>query len=725
MPARIDNTKRKRFASRLAALPARPGVYIMRNAKQDVIYVGKAANLRNRVRNYFGAPHSLELKTRALVEQIEDFEYIVTQTNGEAMHLEATLVKRHQPFFNVRLKDDKHYPYLRIDVQNEWPRVEIARRVLNDGARYFGPYASASSVRTTLGIVKKLFPWRSCTKTITGTDPRPCLDYFIHRCIAPCTAYCTRDEYDEVIRQTILFLEGKTSEVVKSLKGQMQTASDELQFERAALFRDQLRAVENVAEKQFVERIRPTDEDVFGLARVEGTDEACVQVFFIRGTQMVGRDFFTLDGVKDEPDGEVLVSFLKQFYESAVYIPKHVVVPFSVPEAGLIAEWLTEKRGTKVDVAVAQRGVRRRMTDLARENARESLDMLRVRWLADTDKRDQALTELQEELDLPTYPRRIECYDNSNIQGSSPVASMVVFIDGQPRPQEYRRFRIKTVVGANDFASMAEILGRRFKRWGTSMQQEAAAVAIGASDDEPTLLSSVGTQFIAPGDVTPLADGPSWHPEPVEGRSATSETGDPSGYFAPWLAGGSQPVQGATPPGGIGGVPPSAFESGAQDAQPLDAPNEEDDDALLGWGALPDLLIVDGGKGQLSAALDVMRNLGLKDVPVAGLAKQNEELFVQDLAEPIVLPRTSQALYLVQRIRDEAHRFAITYHRKVRAKSGMESALDSVPGVGPKRKRALLRKFGSLRGVREASVEDIASTVGFTRSLAENVKQYL
>ncbi len=687
MPARTDNTKRARFASRLVALPTRPGVYIMRNAKQDVIYVGKAANLRNRVRNYFGAPHSMEIKTRALVEQIEEFEYIVTQTNGEAMHLEATLVKRHQPFFNIRLKDDKHYPYLRVDVQNEWPRVEIARRVLNDGARYFGPYASASSVRTTLGVVNKLFPWRSCTKTITGTDPRPCLDYFIHRCIAPCTAYCSRDEYDEVIRQTTLFLEGKTGEVVKSLKGQMQAASDAMQFERAALFRDQLRAVESVAEKQAVERIRPTDEDVFGLARVEGTDEACVQVFFIRGTQMVGRDFFTLDGVQDEPDGEVLGGFLKQFYESAVYIPKHVVVPFAVSESAPIAEWLTEKRGTKVNVAVAQRGVRRRLTDLATVNARESLDMLRVRWLADSDKRDQALSQLQEELDLPTYPRRIECYDNSNIQGTSPVASMVVFVDGQPRAQEYRRFRIKTVVGADDFASMTEVLGRRFKRWENSGQDGRAG------------------RFLAPEDAFHLENGSSRHPEPVEGPGAPSDIPAPSD-LATQLSGGSKPVQ---------------------DAQPLDAPSEEDDDddGLLGWGALPDLVIVDGGKGQLSAAIDVMRNLGLKDVPLAGLAKQNEELFVQDLAEPIVLPRTSQALYLVQRIRDEAHRFAITYHRKVRARSGMESALDSVPGIGPKRKRALLRKFGSLRGVREASVEDVASTIGFTRSLAESVKQHI
>ncbi len=640
-PTASDNTKRARFASRLKALPPKPGVYIMRDERGDVIYVGKAASLRNRVRNYFGAPHSLEPKTRALVEDIADFEYIVTGSAQEALHLEATLVKRHQPFFNIRLKDDKHYPYLRIDVQNDWPRVEIARRVLNDGARYFGPYASASSVRTTLSIVKKLFPWRSCTKAITGTDPRPCLDYFIHRCIAPCTGYCSKEEYDEVIRQTVLFLEGKTGEVVKSLKGQMSAAAEALDYERAALLRDQVQAIERVAEKQLVDRVRSTDEDVFGLARDTLADgktgsEACVQVFFIRGRQMVGRDFFTLDGTAGESDAEVLGSFLKQFYESAVYVPKSVVVPFAVPESQLIAEWLSEKRGSKVSIVLAQRGARKRMVDLAAENARESLDMLRVRWLADSSKTESALTQLQDELGLPSVPRRIECYDISNIQGTNSVASMVVFIDGHPRPQEYRRFRIKTVQGANDFASMAEVLRRRFKR-----------------------------------------------SAPAGNGAAAPET------------------------------PPEALAS------------EGDDESLEGWAAIPDLVIVDGGKGQLSAALDVMRDLGLESVPLAGLAKQNEELFVKDLSEPIVLPRTSQALYLVQRIRDEAHRFAIQYHRKVRSKTGMESALDSVPGVGPKRKRALLRKFGSLKAIREAPLEEIAATVGFTSSLAAKVKEYL
>ncbi len=619
-----DNSKRTRFAERLKALPARPGVYIMRNERTDVIYVGKAANLRSRVRNYFGAPHSLEPKTRALVEAVDDFEYIVTTSAQEALHLEATLVKRHQPFFNVRLKDDKHYPYLRIDVQNPWPRVEIARRVGNDGARYFGPYASASSVRMTLGIVKKLFPWRSCTKTITGTDPRPCLDYYIHRCIAPCTSFCTKDEYDEVIRQTVLFLEGRTGEVVRSLKGHMTSAAESLDFERAALVRDQIQAIERVAEKQLVDRVRSMDEDVFGLGRVDS--EACVQVLFLRGRQMVGRDSFTLDGAAGEPDGEVLGSFLKQFYESAIYVPKAVVVPFPVPEADLIEQWLSDKRGSKVVIAAAKRGARRRMVEMATVNARESLQAQRVRWLADASKTEKALAGLQDELGLDAPPRRIECYDISNIQGTSSVGSMVVFVDGHPKPQEYRRFRIKTVAGANDFASMAEVLRRRFKRW--------------------------------------------------EKR-----------------------------PGASDGAAPEADSEG--------------------WGALPDLLIVDGGKGQLGVAADVLRDLGLEEVPLAGLAKQNEELFVKDLSEPVVLPRTSQALYLVQRIRDEAHRFAIQYHRKVRSKAGLESALDSVPGVGPKRKRALLRKFGSLKAIREAPLEDIAATVGFTTSLARKLKEYL
>ncbi len=615
-------------------MPLDPGVYIMRNAEGEVIYVGKAASLRNRMRSYFGSPMSMEGKTRALSESIADFEYVVTHTEQEALHLEAELVKRHQPFFNIRLKDDKHYPYLKVDLTDPWPRVYITRRIAKDGGRYFGPFANAGSVRRTLDIVNKLFPWRSCTKTITGTDPRPCLDYYINRCIAPCTAYCTKEEYDEVIRQVILFLEGRTDEVVRDLKHQMKDASGAMEYERAARIRDQLQSIERVTEHQTVASTKRADEDVFGLAR--GDDDAVVQVLFVRGTRMVGVDSFTLGGAKDETDADVMASFIKQFYESATYVPRRVVVPMQLAEHELIASWLGERRGGPVELLVPQRGERRRQVEMAAKNARESLEMARVKWLADHGKTRAALDQLQEELDLPALPSRIECYDISNIQGTSSVGSMVVFIDGHPRPQEYRRFRIKNVEGANDFASMAEVLRRRFRRARERLLQETGADA-------------------------PEVDG-----------------------------------------------------AGNRKAK---------DDAS--FASLPDLVIIDGGKGQLSAVTDVMREMGVKHIPTVGLAKQHEEIYVQDVSEPVVLPRQSQALYLVQRLRDEAHRFAITYHRGLRSKVGMQSALDTIAGVGPKRKKALLRKFGSVKGIREASAEEIAATAGFTKALAEKVKSGL
>ncbi len=617
---------------RLKAVPRRPGVYLFRNDQGKVVYVGKAASLRTRMRSYFGAPTSLEPKVRHLRAAIADFEYVVTHTEQEALHLVATLVKRHQPHFNVRLKDDKHYPYLKVDLTDGWPRVYITRRVEKDGARYFGPYASASSVRKTLDVTKKLFPWRSCTKTITGDDPRPCLEYYIHRCIAPCTSYCTKEEYDGVIRQTIMFLEGRTDEVLRDLRAQMEGSSEGLEFERAANIRDQIRAIERVTERQTVASTRPADEDIFGLASAGGGTEAMVQVLFVRGTKLVNTDHFTLDGAKDASDGEVLASFLKQFYGSATYIPRRLLLPCAVPEAELLAAWLSERRGGRVELLVPKRGEKRRLVEMAQTNAREALEQARARWLADAGKTQAALDERQEELNLPDPPRRIECYDISNIQGTNAVGSMVVFLDGQPRPQEYRRFKIRSVQGANDFAMLAEVLKRRFRR-ATAPAEPARAA--GGRDGEASL----------------------------------------------------------------------------------------DDAKAQAWRTLPDLLIVDGGKGQLTAALDAMRDLGVEQVPAAGLAKRHEELFVKDMTEPIVLPRTSQALYLVQRVRDEAHRFAITYHRGLRAKRSMQSALDSVPGVGPKRKRALLRKFGTVKAIREAPVDEIAATVGFTSSLAEKVKE--
>ena len=469
--------------------------------------------------------------------------------------------------------------------------------------------------------------------TITGKESRPCLEYYIHRCIAPCTAYSTQEEYGEVIRQTILFLEGRTEEVLRNLREQMNAASEALEFERASHIRDQIRAIERVTETQTVASTRPVDEDIFGLARKDAG--AVVQVLFVRGVKMVGTDHFALDGAGEASDGGVLASFLKQFYESATYVPRRLLLPVEVPEAELLAAWLSERRGRPVQIVVPQRGEKRRLVEMANNNAAEAQDQAHARWLADSGKTQAALDELQEELNLPETPHRIECYDISNTQGTNSVGSMVVFVDGKPRPQEYRRFKIRTVAGSDDFASMAEVLRRRFRR--------------------------------------------------------------------------------ATVPAERGEDPASAS------AAPAHAAREQE--KAQAWRNLPDLVIVDGGKGQLHAALDVMRDLGVEQVPAAGLAKRNEELFVKDMSEPIVLPRTSQALYLVQRVRDEAHRFAITYHRGLRQKRSVQSALDAVPGVGPKRKRSLLRKFGSVKAVREADIDDIAATVGFTRSLAEKVKE--
>ncbi|HSP54026.1 MAG TPA: excinuclease ABC subunit UvrC [Dehalococcoidia bacterium] len=657
MPVR---SPQKKFESVLKALPARPGVYIFRDAKARAIYVGKAASLRNRVRSYFGATHSFEPKVRRLVEQIDEIDFILTGTVQEALLLEATLVKRHQPFFNVRLKDDKHYPYLKIDLKEAWPRVEIARRVRDDGSKYFGPFASAGSVRRSLDLVKKLFPWRSCTKVITGTDPRPCLDYFIHRCIGPCASLCTKQEYDEVIGQTIMFLEGKQEEITRDLRRAMQQASEALEYERAARLRDQVQAIERTTERQVMEVRDRTDMDVFGLAREE--QEAYVQVWFVRKGNVVGRDNFQLDGTAEEADGVVLASFIEQFYESAAYVPPRVLLPQEVEDRDLIEGALSERRGRPVRLWVPTRGEKRMLVQRAMENAREALQQARARWMADSAKKEQALQELQDELNLPSLPGRIECYDISNIQGTSAVGSMVVFINGHQRPAEYRRFRIKGVAGSNDFAMMQEVLKRRFWRQRRETEGEGANEA--AAEQPPH--------------------------EDTDRERVEQELSQPNA--------------------GISMTPPRDGEQPEYDES---------------FGAMPDLLIVDGGKGQVSAAHDALRNLGMGHIPLAGLAKRFEELYVKDVSEPIALERTSQALYLVQRVRDEAHRFAITYHRDVRKKSGIRSALDEIPGVGPKRKKALLRKFGSVKAIREATVEEIAATPGFTRSAAEKVLERL
>ena len=607
-----------------------------------MLYVGKAANLRNRIRSYFGSPTNLEPKIRKMVGHVADFEYVVTESEAEAVILENTFIKRDRPRYNARLKDDKTYPYIKIDLNEAFPQVYFTRRVLQDGARYFGPYASAGSIRKTMNLLKRLFPYRSCTKAITGTDARPCLEYYIHRCAAPCIGNVTREEYRQVIQQVILFMEGRTESVLRDLKQKMRAASEALEFERAAILRDQVQTIERVNEAQKVVSQKRGDEDVVALAQSGG--EAWVEVFFIRNGKLTGRDHFLMEGTQDEQPAHVLDQFVKQFYDTAPRIPGEVVLQHPLEDAAAIQAWLTQKRGHRVRLHVPQRGEKRRLVEMVAENAAQGLQQRAVKWLADSGNLQQAMEEVQAALNLPRLPKRIECYDISNIQGSNPVGSMVVFEDGRPKSSHYRRFQIKDVQGVDDYSMMQEMLRRRFKRLS---EQVRADIGNGSGDDP--------------------------------GEEGANET-----------VGSAQAKTGET------------------------------------WGIIPDLVIIDGGKGHLSAVLQVFLELGLMDtVPLSSLAKENEELYVPHDPDPILLPRGSQGLFLVQRVRDEAHRFAITYHRQRRSKSAVRSAMDSVPGIGPKRKRMLLRRFGSVAGVKEASLDDLASVPGMTMSLAQKVKEHL
>ena len=602
--------------------------------------MGKAANLRNRIRSYFGSPVNLAPKIRKMVGHVADFEYVVTESEAEAVILENTFIKWDRPRYNARLKDDKTYPYIKIDLNEEFPQVYFTRRVLQDGARYFGPYASAGSIRKTMNLLKRLFPYRSCTKAITGTDARPCLEYYIHRCVAPCIGNVTREEYREVVQQVILFMEGRTEHVLRDLKQKMHAASEALEFERAAILRDQVQTIERVNEAQKVVSLKRGDEDVIALAQSGG--EAWVEVFFIRNGKLTGRDHFLMEGTQDEQPAHVLDQFVKQFYDTAPHIPGEVVLQHPLEDTVTIQAWLTQKRGHRVRLHVPQRGEKRRLVKMVAENAAQGLQQRAVKWLADSGNLQQAMEEVHAALNLPRLPKRIECYDISNIQGSNPVGSMVVFEDGRPKSSHYRRFQIKDVQGVDDYSMMQEMLRRRFKRLSEQVRASGS-----------------------------------------NGQSAETENGT------------NETVGSAK------------------------AKNEA-------WGIIPDLVIIDGGKGHLSAVLQVFLELGLMDtVPLSSLAKENEELYVPHDPDPILLPRGSQGLFLVQRVRDEAHRFAITYHRQRRSKSAVKSAMDSVPGIGPKRKRMLLRRFGSLAGVREASLEELASVPGMTVRLAQKMKEHL
>ena len=609
----------------LDTLPDKPGCYLMKDAKNRIIYVGKAINLRNRVRSYFHATAQNDNKTRRLVREIADIEWIVVGSELEALILEMTLIKRHKPQYNVRLKDDKRYPYIKVHWQDPFPKVGVTRQMNPDGSRYFGPYTSVWAVHQTLDLLRKIFPYLTCNRDITGQDSRACLYYDIKLCTAPCIGAINQQDYRQIIDDLCQFLEGRTEAIVKRLAKEMEKASKELQYEKAAAIRDQLQAIDRVVERQKVISSDQTDSDVIAMARADG--EACVQVFFIRSGKLIGREYFVLEGTEEENDDEVLSEFVKQFYDQAAFVPDQVLLPHELAEAQIIGQWLNSRKpGDKVKITVPHGDVNRELVEMAAENAVETLNALRTRWEADTNRQTTALTELQVALDLPEPPNRIECYDISTTQGVASVGSMVVFEQGVPNKKLYRRFNIKTIIGQDDFASMEEVLTRRFRRWQ-------------ASQDENNK---------------------------------------------------------------VGKKPDLAFS------------------------ILPDLLLVDGGKGQLSRAIKVLEDFDLTArVPVAGLAKQEEELFVPGEHQSIYLDRHSQGLYLVQRIRDEAHRSAITAHRKRRQNQGLASRLDVIPGIGPARRRDLLKKFGSIDGIKEAKPEEIAEIKGITLELAQSIKVQL
>ncbi len=611
--------------ARLEALPNKPGCYLMKNAEDVIIYVGKAINLRNRVRSYFHTTQT-DAKTRQLVRNITDIEWIVVGSELEALILEMNLIKRHRPRYNIRMKDDKRYPYIKIHWEEPYPKVTVTRQIAEDGARYYGPYTSAWAVYQTLDVLRRVFPFLSCDRVITGQDARACLYYDIKRCLGPCIGAVNASQYRQMIDDLSKFLEGHSEPVIARIQGDMNAAAEALNFERAAALRDQLRALEQIVSRQKV-IFSPdyVDSDVIAVARSNG--DACVQVFFIRGGKLIGREYFVMEGADETPDAAVLGEFLKQFYDETPNVPGQLLLPTEVEEMQIIREWLNTRRsGQKVEIHVPRDGQQSELVKMAAENASETLSALKAQWNADTHRQEQALQDLQDALTLSAPPNRIECYDISNTQGVLAVGSMIVFEQGAPKKGHYRRFNIRAVQGPNDFDSMEEVLRRRFGRW--KLQQD---------------------------------------PETI-----SSQKPDPS------------------------------------------------------FQRLPDLLIVDGGKGQLGRAVKVLEDYGLLGVvPVAGLAKQNEELFLPQQSAPILLPRTSQGLYLIQRVRDEAHRFAITAHRARRDKEGVASRLDSIPGVGPKRRKALLSHFTDIDAIRTASLEELQVVEGISPKIAQEIKNHL
>lgn len=589
-------------AEKLKLLPEKPGVYLMKNKRGQIIYVGKAIKLKNRVRQYFQSSRNHSVKTMAMVSHIEDFETIITDNELEALILECNLIKKHHPKYNIMLRDDKTYPYLKITLNEQYPRLTTTRRVIKDGSKYFGPYTNITAMKETVKLLRRLFPLRTCKHL----GERPCLEYHIKRCLAPCARLVKEDVYNEMVHSVCLFLEGKTEDIEKNLTAKMQDLAQNLEFEMAGKIRDQLLAIRQVTEKQ---KILTDTGNMDAIGMATSPYGICIQVFFVRSGKILGRNQFLMTGDMEDNKENALSAFLKQYYNDAVFIPSEILLPLDIKETALLEKWLAEEKSIKTKIITPKRGVKKDIVEMANENA--------VKYLQDQENKLKdkmarsigAVYDLQKYLHLTKPPMRMECFDISHIQGSETVASMVVFQDGKPDKESYRRFKINSTEGKpDDFMSMREVTMRRY---GKAMAKE-----------------------------------------------------------------------------------------------------------------MPDLIIIDGGKGQLSSALEIIRGAGHLTVPVVGLAKQFEYIFTEHSSEPVILPRQSDALYLVQQIRDEAHRFAIIYHRNLRTKRNKVSLLDNIAGVGAKRRKALFDRFENISNIKNATVEELSSVPGISENIAKSIYNF-
>ena len=589
-------------AEKLKLLPEKPGVYLMKNKRGQIIYVGKAIKLKNRVRQYFQSSRNHSAKTIAMVSHIEDFETIITDNELEALILECNLIKKHHPKYNIMLRDDKTYPYLKITLNEQYPRLTTTRRVIKDGSKYFGPYTNITAMKETVKLLRRLFPLRTCKHL----GERPCLEYHIKRCLAPCARLVKEDVYNEMVQSVCLFLEGKTEDIEKNLTAKMQNLAQNLEFEMAGKIRDQLLSIRQVTEKQ---KILTDTGNMDAIGMATSPYGICMQVFFVRSGKILGRNQFLMTGDMEDNKENALSAFLKQYYNDAVFIPAEILLPLDIKETALLEKWLAEEKSVKTKIITPKRGVKKDIVEMANENA--------VKYLQDQENKLKdkmarsigAVYDLQKYLHLTKPPMRMECFDISHIQGSETVASMVVFQDGKPDKESYRRFKINSTEGKpDDFMSMREVTMRRY------------------------------------------------------GKATAKE--------------------------------------------------------------MPDLIIIDGGKGQLSSALEIIRGAGHLTVPVVGLAKQFEYIFTEHSSEPVILPRQSDALYLVQQIRDEAHRFAITYHRNLRTKRNKVSLLDNIAGIGAKRRKALFDRFENIANIKNATVEELSSVPGISENIAKSIYNF-